>query len=155
MILNTDNCDTYISVRDLKKRFSIYVGYKPEFGVFYVVRWLYAIVVDGAEWIKVLSFVITFTLTPIALSIDFAALLSVGILYVAYKIAVNVIKLIFKCLSTLFSTIVSSYLGTLLKLVAIAMFAMSIYLKFDDIWYGMNWLLSEGKILLYSVISGS
>ena len=155
MILNTDNCDTYISVRDLKKRFSIYVGYKPEFGVFYVVRWLYAIVVDGAEWIKVLSFVITFTLTPIALSIDFAALLSVGILYVAYKIAVNVIKLIFKCLSTLFSTIVLSYLGTLLKLVAIAMFAMSIYLKFDDIWYDMNWLLSEGKILLYSIISGS
>lgn len=155
MILNTDNCDTYISVRELKKRFSIYVGYKPDFGVFYIVRWLYAIVVDGSEWIKVVSFVITFTLTPIALSIDLAALLSVGVLYIAYKIVVNVIKLIFKCLSTLFSTIVSSYLGTLLKLVAIAMFAMSMYLKFDDIWYGVNWLLSEGKIFIYSVISGS
>lgn len=152
---HTDNCDTYISVRELKKRFTIYAGYKPDFGVFYIVRWLYAIVVDGSEWIKVVSFVITFTLTPIALSIDFAALLSVGVLYVTYKIVVNVIKLIFKCLSTLFSTIVSSYLGTLLKLVAIAMFAMSMYLKFDDIWYGVNWLLSEGKIFIYSVISGS
>lgn len=154
-MINTDNCDTYISVRELKKRFTIYVGYKPDFGVFYVVRWLYAIVVDGAEWIKVLSFVITFALTPLALSIDFAALLSVGVLYVAYKIVVTVIDLIIKCFSTLFSTIVSNYLGTLLKLVAIAMFAMSIYLKFEDIWYGVNWLLSEGKIFIYSVISGS
>ena len=153
--MNTFETDTYISINELKKRFRIYIGYKPDFGIFYITRCLYAVITDGAEWIKVVAFVIQFSLTPIALALDLAALLTLGLAYAAYKILCSVISLIIKCFTTVFSTVVSSYLGTLLKLAAVVMFALGVYLGWDDILYWMTWLLCEGKSLLYNLIQGS
>ena len=149
------DCDTYISVAELNKKFRIYIGYKPDFGIFYVTRCLYAVFVDGAEWMKAAAFVIQFCLAPLALSIDLAALLSVGVAYALYKIIVKVIDLIIKCFSTLFSTIVSAALGTLLKLAAVVMLAIGVYIGWDDILYGITWLFVNIKTLFYTLVQGS
>lgn len=147
--------DTYINVKDLKNRLSVCIGYKPDFGAFYITRWLYAIMFDGAGWIKATAFVIQFSLTPFALSLDFAALLVVGVLWLAKKICEMVITLIFNAISALFSTVIKSYLGTILKLVAILMVVLYCYLDWDSVWYCAHWLFAEGKRLMYNIIQGS
>lgn len=149
-----NNVDTYINIKDLKKRFSIYVD-KPEFGAFYVTRCLFAVIVDGAAWIKATAFAIQFSLTPVALSLDIAALLVVGVLMLVKKIIELAITLIFKVITTLFSTIIKSYIGTTLKIVAILIVALYCYLDWDSVCYGVTWLIVEGKTFIYQLVSGS
>lgn len=151
---NTD-VDTYVNIKDLKQRFSIYVGYKPEFGSFYVTRCLFAVIVDGAAWIKATAFAVQFSLTPLTLSLDIAALLVVGVLMLFKKIIELAIALIFKVITTLFSTIITSYVGTTLKIVSILIVALYCYLDWDNVVYGVTWLIAEGKTLMYNIVSGS
>jgi hypothetical protein len=156
MIPNTNNdVDTYISIKDLKRRFAIYVGYKPDFGAFYVTRCLFAVIVDGAAWIKATAFALQFSLTPLTLSLDIAALLVVGALWLVKKIIELAITLIFNVITTLFSTVIKSYIGTTLKIVAILVVALYCYLDWDFVCYAVAWLISERKSLMYNTVSGS
>lgn len=156
MIPNTNNdVDTYISIKDLKRRFAIYVGYKPDFGAFYVTRCLFAVIVDGAAWIKATAFAVQFSLTPLTLSLDIAALLAAGALWLVKKIIELAITLVFNVISTLFSTVIKSYIGTTLKIVAILIVALYCYLDWDNVVYGVTWLIAEGKTLMYNLVSGS
>jgi len=156
MIPNPNNdVDTYISIKDLKRRFAIYVGYKPDFGAFYVTRCLFAVIVDGAAWIKATAFAVQFSLTPLTLSLDIAALLVVGALWLVKKIIELAITLIFNLITTLFSTVIKSYIGTTLKIVAILIVALYCYLDWDNVVYGVTWLIAEGKTLMYNLVSGS
>lgn len=156
MIPNPNNdVDTYISIKDLKRRFAIYVGYKPDFGAFYVTRCLFAVIVDGAAWIKATAFAVQFSLTPLTLSLDITALLVVGALWLVKKIIELAITLIFNLITTLFSTVIKSYIGTTLKIVAILIVALYCYLDWDNVVYAVTWLIAEGKTLMYNLVRGS
>lgn len=152
--INND-VDTYINIKDLKQRFSIYVGYKPEFGAFYVTRCLFAVIVDGAAWIRATAFAVQFSLTPVALSLDLSALVVVGGLMLVKKIIELAITLIFNLITMVFSTVIKSYLGTTLKIVAILMVALYCYLEWDNVLFCVTWLIAEGKTLMYNLVSGS
>lgn len=152
--INND-VDNYINIKDLKKRFSIYVGYKPNFGAFYVTRCLFAVIVDGAPWIKAVAFAVQFSLTPVALSLDLSALVVVGVLMLVKKIIELAITLIFKVITTLFSTIIKSCIGTTLKIVAILIVALYCYLDWDSVCYVVTWLIAETKTFIYQLVSGS
>ena len=152
--INND-VDTYVNIKDFKQRFSIYVGYKPDFGAFYVTRCLFAVIVDGSAWIKAVAFIVQFSLTPVALSLDLSALMVVGVLMLVKKIIELVINLIFKIITTLFSTIIKSYIGTTLKIVAILIVALYCYLDWDCVCYVVTWLIAETKTFIYQLVSGS
>ena len=152
--INND-VDTYVNIKYFKKRFNVYVGYKPDFGAFYVTRCLFAVIVEGAVWIKAVAFVVQFSLTPVALSLDIAALVVVGVLMLVKKIIELAISLIFNLITTLFSTVIKSYIGTTLKIVAILIVALYCYLDWDSVWFGVTWLIAEGKTFMYNLVSGS
>lgn len=152
--INND-VDTYVNIKDFKQRFSIYVGYKPAFGAFYVTRCLFAVIVDGAAWIKATAFAVQFSLTPVSLSLDLSALVVVGVLMLVKKIIELAITLIFNLITTVFSTVIKSYVGTTLKIVAILMVALYCYLDWDNVYYGITLLIADVKKLMYNLVSGS
>ena len=156
MVTNSNkDVDTYVNIKDLKQRFSIYGGYKPEFGTFYVTRCLFAVIVDGAAWIKATAFAVQFSLTPVALSLDLSALVVVGVLMLVKKIIELAITLIFNVMTTLFSTVIRTYIGTTLKIVAILIVALYCYLDWDSVCVCVTWLIAEVKTFMYNLVSGS
>ena len=147
--------ETFISETEYLQKFHVKQSYKPDFGAFYVTRCLFAVIVDGAAWIKATAFAVQFSLTPLTLSLDIAALLIVGALMLIKKIIELAITLIFNLITTLFSTIIKSYIGTTLKIVAILIVALYCYLDWDSVCYGVTWLIAEGRIFIYQLVSGS
>lgn len=110
--------ETYISEKELQTQFRIEQAYKPDFGKFLAVRWLYSITVtSGKTWQKVLFFLLfTLTLSPLALVIDLLGILAYGLLLVVKKfldgVFAAVLAICQKALGT--AAIIAAAIGTIL-----------------------------------------
>ena len=79
--------ETYISAAELQTKFHIEQAYKPDFGKFLIVRWLYSITAtDGKVWQHVIFYLLfTLLLSPLALTLDLLGILIYGLFLLAKK----------------------------------------------------------------------
>lgn len=110
--------ETFISENELQTRFRIEQSYKPDFGKFVAIRWLYSIgATGGKNWQRVLFYLLfTLTLSPLALVIDLLGILAYGLLLVVKKfldgIFAAVLAICQKALGT--AAIIAAAIGTIL-----------------------------------------
>ena len=80
--------ETYISESEIHRpKFHIGQSYKPDFGAWIALRWLYSITAtDGKVWQHVIFFILfTLLFSPLALALDIAGLVVYGLLLLAKK----------------------------------------------------------------------
>ena len=123
--------ETYISEKELQTQFRIEQAYKPDFGKFLAVRWLYSITVtSGKTWQKVLFFLLfTFTLSPLALAADLTGL----ILYGSLLLAKRILEGLLLAALNIGQTVISKFLGTSAIIGALIGTTLIVYYKWDVI----------------------
>lgn len=112
--------ETYISAAELQTKFHIEQAYKPDFGKFLIVRWLYSITATGGKvWQRVIFYLLfTLTLSPLALAADIAALAVYILLLVAKKFLDGVLAAVLAVCTKAAGTvaIIAAAVGTILIL---------------------------------------
>lgn len=119
--------ETYISAQELQQRFRVEQSYKPDFGAFLAIRWLYSITATGGKvWQRLLFFVIfTLTLSPFTLATDIAALAIYAAGIVAKKFIEGLLAAIL--------TVCTKAAGAVAVIVAAVGTTLTIYFKWDAI----------------------
>lgn len=119
--------ETYISTQELQQKFRVEQSYKPDFGAFLAVRWLYSITATGGKvWQRLLFFIFfTLTLSPLTLAIDIAALVIYAAAIVAKKFLEGVLAAIL--------TVCTKAAGAVAVIAAAVGSILIIYFKWDAI----------------------
>lgn len=119
--------EVYISERELQTRFRIAQAYKPDFGKFVVIRWLYSINANGGHtWQRLLFYLLfTFTLSPLAFAADITGLVIYGALLIAKKFIEG--------LALMLLTVCKRFLGTVATIAAAIGAILLIYYQWDII----------------------
>lgn len=119
--------ETYINAAELQTKFHIEQAYKPDFGKFIATRWLYSITATGGKvWQHVIFYLLfTFTLSPLALAADIAALAVYALLLVAKKFLEGVLAAVL--------TVCTKAAGTVAIIAAAVGTIIIIYYKWDAI----------------------
>ena len=84
----TNYTETYISESEIHRpKFHIGQSYKPDFGAWLSLRWLYSITAtDGKVWQHVIFYLLfTLLLSPLALTLDLLGILIYGLFLLAKK----------------------------------------------------------------------
>ncbi len=123
----TMQTETYISTTELQNRFRITQGYRPNFGAFLVVRWLYSISAEGGKgWQRVLFFLaFTLTFSPLALALDIVGIVVYGLLVIAKKFLEGVLAAVI--------AICQKAIGTAAVIAAAVASVLIIYFKWQAI----------------------
>ena len=112
--------ETYINAAELQSKFHIGQSYKPDFGSWIALRWLYSITATGGKvWQHVVFYLLfTFTLSPLALAADIAALAVYILLLVAKKFLDGVLAAVLAVCTKAVGTvaIIAAAVGTILIL---------------------------------------
>lgn len=119
--------ETFISETEYLHQFHVEQSYKPDFGAFLAIRWLYSITATGGKWWQRSLFYIVFTLTlsPLTFAIDIAAL----IVYAA----VQIVKKFLEGVLAAILTVCTKAAGTVAIIAAAVGTILIIYLKWDAI----------------------
>ena len=123
--------ETYINAAELQSKFRIEQAYKPDFGKFLAVRWLYSITATGGKtWQQVVFFLLfTFTLSPLAFVADLTGIALWGLLLLAKRIIEGVLLAVLNIVQT----VATRFLGTAAIIAAITLAAFIIYYKWQAI----------------------
>lgn len=129
--MSTEN---YISEKELYQQFHVEQSYKPDFGAFLCVRWLYSITATGGKWWQRFLFYIAFTLSfsPLTFLIDIVALSIYAVIQILKKFLEGVLAAIL--------TICTKAAGTVAIIAAAVGTSLIIYLKWDEIVSFLNGL---------------
>lgn len=126
--------ETFISETEYLQKFHVEQSYKPDFGAFLAIRWLYSITAIGGKWWQRVLFYIVFTLSlsPLTFAIDIAALVVYAVLLIVKKFLEGVLSAILAVCTKAATTvaIIVAAIGTILI----------IYLKWDVITSFVNGL---------------
>ena len=90
--------ETYISESEIHRpKFHIGQSYKPDFGAWLSLRWLYSITAtDGKVWQHVIFYLLfTLLLSPLALTLDLLGILIYGLFLLAKKFLEGVFAAVF------------------------------------------------------------
>lgn len=90
--------ETYISESEVNRpKFHIGQSYKPDFGAWLSLRWLYSITAtDGKVWQHVIFYLFfTLLLSPLALTLDLLGILIYGLFLLAKKFLEGLIAAVF------------------------------------------------------------
>ena len=90
--------ETYISESEVNRpKFHIGQSYKPDFGAWLSLRWLYSITAtDGKVWQHVIFYLLfTLLLSPLALTLDLLGILIYGLFLLAKKFLEGLIAAVF------------------------------------------------------------
>ena len=135
--------ETYISEKEIAARFKIVQAYKPNFGAFYLLRCLYSITAAGGEtWQRLAFFALfTFPFTAVAIVIDLACIAFAGVGKILFKVIEGLWLMAVSVVRAVFGTIVSNYLGTVLKIGAAVSAILLIYYN----WSTLTLLFGDAK----------
>ncbi len=128
----TNYTETYISESEIHRpKFRIEQSYKPDFGAWIALRWLYSITAtDGKIWQHVIFYLMfTLLLSPLALAADLSGIVAYGLLLLAKKILEGVLLM----LLNIGQTIAQKFLGTAALIAAAVGSILLIYYKWQVI----------------------
>lgn len=119
--------ENYYTELELYQKFHVEQAYKPDFGAFLCVRWLYSITATGGKWWQRFAFYVVFTLSlsPLTFVIDIAAL----IIYAA----VQIVKKFLEGVLAAILTVCTKAAGTVAIIAAAVGTILIIYIKWDAI----------------------
>lgn len=117
----------YTELELLYQKFHVEQSYKPDFGAFLCVRWLYSITATGGKWWQRFAFYVVFTLSlsPLTFAIDIAAL--------CIYAAVQIVKKFLEGVLAAILTVCTKAAGTVAIIAAAVGTILIIYLKWDAI----------------------
>ncbi|MCR5453409.1 MAG: hypothetical protein K6F33_00280 [Bacteroidales bacterium] len=123
--------ETYISESEINGRFRIEQAYKPDFGAWLALRWLYSITATGGKvWHHIVFYLLfTLLLSPLALAADLSGIVAYGLLLLAKKILEGFLLAIIH----IGQTVVTRFLGTAALIAAAVGSVLIIYYQWDVI----------------------
>lgn len=119
--------ENYYTELELYQPFRVEQTYKPDFGAFLCVRWLYSITATGGKWWQRFLFYVVFTLSlsPLTFALDIAALCIYAVVQIAKKFFEGVLAAIL--------TVCTKAAGTVAIIAAAVGTILIIWLKWDVI----------------------
>lgn len=119
--------ENYYTELELYQKFHVEQAYKPDFGAFLAIRWLYSITATGGKWWQRFIFYLIFTLSlsPLTFAIDIAALCIYAVVQIAKRFLEGVLAAIL--------TVCTKAAGTVAIIAAAVGTILIIYLKWDAI----------------------
>lgn len=119
--------ENYYTELELYQKFHVEQAYKPDFGAFLAIRWLYSITATGGKWWQRFIFYVVFTLSlsPLTFAIDIAALIVYATVQIVKKFLEGVLAAIL--------TVCTKAAGTIAIIAAAVGTILIIYLKWDAI----------------------
>jgi len=123
--------ETYINAAELQSKFHIEQSYKPDFGAWIALRWLYSITATGGKvWQHVVFYLLfTFTLSPLALAADLTGITLWGLLLVAKRILEGLLLAVLNIVQT----VATRFLGTAAIITVVTSAVIIIYYKWQVI----------------------
>lgn len=119
--------ENYYTELELYQKFHVEQAYKPDFGAFLAIRWLYSITATGGKWWQRFAFYVVFTLSlsPLTFAIDIAALFIYA--------AVQIVKKFLEGVLAAILTVCTKAAGTVAIIAAAVGTILIIYIKWDAI----------------------